>query len=596
MKPSRLASPASGAARSAAAFALFSALAALPASDAFAAVKTWDGGGGATRTWGTAANWDGDVAPVGGDSLVFNTPLGGTVTNDLAEDTVIAGITLDGYSAAQTFGASNRFVLGGNFLVTNNTGTVTHTFNISHDLSATRTYQIDGSGITLNLSGGIVVSGTGGITKTGSGTLRLSGTAANTYSGLTTINAGTVSLQKTAGVNAIAGDVLVNNGGTLAWAASNQVADTSTITIKQGANVNFAGATETVGALVADDTGATGTGFTIGSGSTVSAGSVNVVNWGSAGRLAINIGGSNSGVVTSLTVGSGGLSIGNQVVVLNAGTGSNLGSRLALNGGVTVSHSNAQIKSNAAVPGGSSVTEIALGAESRTFHVVNAGDALRIYNDALSGSSNVNITGAGGIIKTGLGSLAIETVNSFTGAVDVQGGTFRLAAAGSVNSASGITVGSAGRFDQSSSVAFNKALTAHEGAILTGTGSINPSSFTIAGDLANGFTAITVGASTTLTKSGVLDFLFTNTSEGTYALFTGGAPTGLFSGVSISGNALASTDGNATFSGTVGAWDYLFTNATNTLQVTSAIPEPSSAALLAGLAMLGVGASRRRRR
>ena len=78
----------------------------------------------------------------------------------------------------------------------------------------TRTINVN-SGTTLTFDG--VVSGNAnvGLTlATGTGSLVLGGAAANTYPGTTTVTAGTLVLGKSAGVAAVAGDLLVN-GGTL---------------------------------------------------------------------------------------------------------------------------------------------------------------------------------------------------------------------------------------------------------------------------------------------------------------------------------------------------------------------------------------------
>jgi fibronectin-binding autotransporter adhesin len=63
---------------------------------------------------------------------------------------------------------------------------------------------------TLFASG--VISGSGSLTKTGVGTLAFSGTAANTYSGDTFVNLGTLALQRPAGTTAIPHNVAVGNG------------------------------------------------------------------------------------------------------------------------------------------------------------------------------------------------------------------------------------------------------------------------------------------------------------------------------------------------------------------------------------------------
>jgi autotransporter-associated beta strand protein len=90
--------------------------------------------------------------------------------------------------------------------------------------------------------------------------LTLSGAAANTYSGLTTINEGTLKLGKTAGVNAIAGDISVGDSASddiLQLVASDQIADTSIISLNgnvtnQRGQLVLGGYNETIGGLSAN--------------------------------------------------------------------------------------------------------------------------------------------------------------------------------------------------------------------------------------------------------------------------------------------------------------------------------------------------------
>src|SRR5262245_54450636 len=61
------------------------------------AVATWDGGG-ADNKWTTAANWAGDVAPKGGDELVFPLGAGQRVNvNDFAPQTLFHSIKFTDY-------------------------------------------------------------------------------------------------------------------------------------------------------------------------------------------------------------------------------------------------------------------------------------------------------------------------------------------------------------------------------------------------------------------------------------------------------------------------------------------------------------------
>lgn len=66
------------------------------------------------------------------------------------------------------------------------------------------------SGASLNLSGAI--EGGGALTKVDAGTLRFSGGDANTYTGTTTVAAGTLELNKTAGVTAVPGPLIIGDG------------------------------------------------------------------------------------------------------------------------------------------------------------------------------------------------------------------------------------------------------------------------------------------------------------------------------------------------------------------------------------------------
>src|SRR5262249_20372203 len=77
--------------------------------------------------------------------------------------------------------------------------------------------------------------------------LEFSGALANTYSGLTTVSAGTLLLDKTSGVNAIAGDLTIS-GGTVLLGAANEIADASLVTLASG-TFNMSGFNEEVSAL-----------------------------------------------------------------------------------------------------------------------------------------------------------------------------------------------------------------------------------------------------------------------------------------------------------------------------------------------------------
>jgi autotransporter-associated beta strand protein len=122
------------------------------------------------------------------------------------------------------------------------------------------TVNLNGSTRTLTTATDTTFSGivsNGGITKTGSGQLTLTGGSANTYSGTTTVNDGTLVLAKTAGVNAIAGGFTIGDGtnsDTVNLGASDQIADTVVVNMigtasGQRGNFQLLGFNETIGGL-----------------------------------------------------------------------------------------------------------------------------------------------------------------------------------------------------------------------------------------------------------------------------------------------------------------------------------------------------------
>ncbi len=118
--------------------------------------------------------------------------------------------------------------------------------------SVLRTSTASGEGL-LRVVGPI--AGPGKLTKMGSDPLELAGTSANTYQGLTTVAQGVLRLNKTSGVNAIPGNLIIGDGlgglnadGVLLLAA-HQIADSASVTIATAGNLDLNNFAETIGSL-----------------------------------------------------------------------------------------------------------------------------------------------------------------------------------------------------------------------------------------------------------------------------------------------------------------------------------------------------------
>lgn len=137
----------------------------------------------------------------------------------------VAKLWLSNATGGTTF--SNNFTINNGNATTreigglNTSGTHLYSGNITNN-STTGGLLLStvNAGGTVNYSG--VLSGAGAYTISGPGTSMFSGTAANTYTGLTAVNAGTLALNKTAGTIAIPTNTTIAAGATIRTDAANQ--------------------------------------------------------------------------------------------------------------------------------------------------------------------------------------------------------------------------------------------------------------------------------------------------------------------------------------------------------------------------------------
>ncbi|MGA2052363.1 MAG: autotransporter-associated beta strand repeat-containing protein [Opitutales bacterium] len=211
-----------------------------------------DGGTVILNQTAGAATWNGPIVVGNNTSAVGTSTLlldqGNQIANSLSvtvnnsgifnlngNNQTIASVTMTGGSI-QT-GAGVLGLSSASSVTTNASGNIaTITGNLQLQAYSSNFTIARGTASTdLAVNAVISASSAGNIVKAGSGILSFGGTAANTFAGTVTVSAGTLVLDKTAGVNAIAGSgIIISTGGTLLLGASNQISSSTAMTLSGG--------------------------------------------------------------------------------------------------------------------------------------------------------------------------------------------------------------------------------------------------------------------------------------------------------------------------------------------------------------------------
>jgi autotransporter-associated beta strand protein len=341
------------------------------------------------------------------------------------------------YSGATTLSAGTLRLSGGSALGDGSAVTLANTTGAILDLNGTSETigSLAGGGTSggnVALGGGIlttggnnssttfagVISGSGGLTKTGGGMLILSNS--NSYSGATTISAGTLRL----------------SGGSA-------LDDTSAVTLANtsGANLDLNGTSETIGSLAGG--GTTGGNVILGS-STLTTG---------ANSSSTIFGGAISGTGGLTKTGSGVLSLTNTntftgALAISAGT-LRLSSASAVPNGVIITL--ADFPGASLDLDGYSRTVAALSGGGASGGNVTLGAANLTINNGSAGSFAGAISGSGGFIKTGNAVFTLSGTNTYSGATTVSSGTLRVAGGAAIPTASALVLANASTFDLNNS-------------------------------------------------------------------------------------------------------------------------------------------------
>ena len=428
----------------------------------------------------------------------------GTITNNAT----LAYNRPDDFSVAQTIGGTGA-------IVKNNTNTVTYTTATTNSTP----YAINNGKLKFsaggNLSGAISC---GGQLET-SATIQLSGVSANTNSGLTTVSAGQLQLNKTAGVNAVGGDITITGAGQLSLLAGEQVSNSATITLLGTSTDSvLTTALETVGNVIVNSStlGAAGgqiimrNGFTVlgtatltsgvlgvGSGQTGTINTVNITSApGSNGILRI----AGNTAASTLNVGGGGVTASGGEIQVKFNT-TNFDAVLNLGGDFTTTGN--VIVTNGGYTGASQNIINLIGA--RSFNI-GAGTTTTIAPD---------LGGSGSLTKSGNGTLTLSAsvAGAYTGATTVSAGT--LLVQGTLTATPSVAIGTGGTLLLGAADRVNDAaaISLAGGTLNTGGFSETLGTLTLSEDstidFGGGASVLTFGDSTALWTSGKFLNIFT---------------------------------------------------------------------------------------
>ncbi|MEI6603709.1 MAG: autotransporter-associated beta strand repeat-containing protein [Verrucomicrobiota bacterium] len=506
---------------------------------------------------GASAATTGALTKTGAGTLNLSGSNGHTGLTTVAEGTLAYGVTNALSNGAVT-------VTGGSMDISSFNDSVGAVTLASGSITGS-TGVLIGASYALTGTGSIsaILGGSATLTKSGTDTATLSGS--NTYSGATSISAGTLKL-------GAAGTATNSPLGTIAagtTVTSNATLDLNGFTLgtAEALTLNGIGA-DSLGALTNSSTkAATYSGLlTLGSSSRIGAPSGDIIlsNTGTmSGTYDLRLEGSASGSSLASVIGIGstttlyksgsgtwtlsGASTYSGITRIEAGTlklgaagngsnsplgtvggatGTQIGGALDLNG-FSLSTAEALTLRGSGVNSGGALTNSAATAatykgaltmEAGVSIVASGGDIILSSATAVAGSavqltvggaknttieSNYGPTSASTLTKEAAGTLTLTAVNTYAGATTITEGTLSVGTTGTINGTSGISIG-AGTLNYNSTTALSKSVAfSGSGGTLSGTGKITPLVIVTAGNtLAPGNSIGTLSFGTGLTLAG----------------------------------------------------------------------------------------------
>ena len=537
------------------------------------------------------------------DTINDLTVTGGLVSLPAGSSLTAAGLTMTGGNI--NTGTGSTFTLGGDATINDSPGglTIDGTGSLVLGGSPT-TFTVNTTTPAIGLNISVPIGGTGGLTMTGGGTMELSASSANTYTGTTTVNNGTLELNGSNTVAAIPGALVVGDGTDTALVQEknfSQIASTSDATVNAHGTLDFNGYDDVLGSMTVDGGSVTvgGAFVTLGGGLTMTGGSITTE---SNGNFRIGTGGVTTDASSTTATISGVLDLGNatQTFTIAKGTtssGVNLdisatiydggvsktgSGTMALDGsntytgGTTVSAGVLQITNSGALSSGSATVS-----GTGDLQLVGGTNGISVSNNLTLNSSNspavegvsgpntlsgtitlgqsatiaVNvgsllvsgIIGDGGsnyaLTETGPGTLQLSAANTYGGGTTVTAGTLQVFNAAATGTTGAVTVDNGAVLRDSAST-YNLpsgGLTLDAGATLV---TVSTAAYTITGGITlAGDATIDVDSTGSLTAGGAI--------AGSYGLTSGGTGTLILTGTSTYTGATTVSAGNLEVDGAI---------------------------------------------